>query len=132
MKTSRDADAVTLAHQFAEATRPRQRGGPWTFTEAMARAPWGSARADIDGEHESDFRRAYAEQLVERGLALRVGRSRTSGPAVSEESRSERGQGRVNLRLSQRALEKLARLATAAGQSQAGWVEAAVLAAPEP
>jgi hypothetical protein len=118
----------SLARQYADAVRPRKRGGKWTWTDAMARAPWD---ASIPAEHEATFRRAYAERLVELGLALPVGRSRTSGPSLSEETHAARGQGRINLRLSQSALSKLARLAEASGQSQAGWVEAAIREAGE-
>jgi hypothetical protein len=71
-------ELIQLARQHADDTRPRQRGGKWSWTEALGRAPWGKGRPE---EHEEAFRRAYAERLVELGLALPVGRSRTSGPS---------------------------------------------------
>lgn len=60
----------------AEADRARQTKEPVTWSGAIAKAPWSR---QLPPEYEMPFRRAYAERLVERGLALPVGRSRTSG-----------------------------------------------------
>lgn len=67
-----------LARAYADKARAPKNAGKLTWTEALAKAPWSSR---FPAEQEEAFRRAYAERLVERKLALPVGRSRTSGPS---------------------------------------------------
>ncbi len=101
-----------LARKYADDTRPRKRGGPWSWTDAMARAPWS---VKLPADHELEFRRAYAERLVERGLALRVGRSRTSGPS------GETDLERCIVYLSAAERNATRALADAAGLSWSSW-----------
>jgi hypothetical protein len=66
-----------LRRARAAAKTFRHRGDPLAWTEALAAAPWASANAPA---FESDFRRAFAEVLVKRGLAVAQTRLVEAGP----------------------------------------------------
>jgi hypothetical protein len=97
-----------LARKHADEARPRK-SGKWLWTEAMDRAPWSKT---LPTEHETAFRRAYAERLVERGLALPAGRSRVSGKTDLKPCK---------VYLSSEEFELTSEIAKAAGLSWSTW-----------
>lgn len=107
-----------LARGYADKARVPKATGKLTWTEALAKAPWSGK---LPAEQEEPFRRAYAERLVERGLALPVGRSRTSGPS------GETDLERCIVYLSTEERDSTRALAKAAGVSWSAWARRKLL-----
>jgi hypothetical protein len=92
-----DLASAALNMAVAAADRRRARRAPLSRREALREAPWVPEMA-LSGVHEHAFRAAYADRLIERGLALpsSTGRSGPSGQhaqprmvlSVSEEQRA--------------------------------------------
>lgn len=112
MPKSAEREVLQQAKAAAEKRRPVKE--PIGFREALGEAPWNKG---LPAAWETAFRRAYAAELVKRGIAAPAARAgRTSGP--SGESKLDRR----NLRATTEEFAEQDRRAQAAGVPWGTWV----------
>lgn len=108
--------ALNLARQAADKRRPRRT--PLSRRQALAEAPW-IERFRESGCGEREWRAAYADRLIERGIAEPSSSGRRSGPSGS----SGRHQTpRIRISASEERIARWQRAARAAGVSLAVWL----------
>lgn len=115
--------AINLARQAADRRRPR--ADPLTRREALNEAPWFAALTE-SGCGEREWRVAYADRLIERGLAEPSSHGRRSGPSGP----SGRGTGKkLGVLFDDMRLERYRAAAATAGMTLADWARQALDAA---
>lgn len=127
LKPGEDIGHVLPVLARAAADKSRAPKQPLSRSAALAAAPWD---ASFPAAWERSFRKAYADRLEELGVSLPARPGGTSGAPQSEEDHRARGRGRLALRMSQTAIDRLAVEAERLGCTQSAVVEAMVARIP--